>query len=137
VEQTLVLAGSDEVLLDPIKSWASSFKVCQWNERRFCSSSDWHLRQKSNPDTTLVIGINECHIAPLIWPMFGDFHETEQEIALKHWLIERLSWSKALDISLVGCYHICMVCGDTKWVNKKAMYASDSLSILIMIQTPL
>jgi acetyl esterase/lipase len=29
VEQTLVLAGSDEVLLDPIKSWASSFKVCQ------------------------------------------------------------------------------------------------------------
>ncbi|KAJ5965244.1 hypothetical protein N7481_011958 [Penicillium waksmanii] len=72
VEQTLVLAGADEVLLDPIKSWTSTFK-------------------KSNPDTTLVIGERECHVAPLIWPMFGDFHETEQEIALKHWLLERLS----------------------------------------------
>lgn len=28
VEQTLVLAGADEVLLDPIKTWTSKFKVC-------------------------------------------------------------------------------------------------------------
>ncbi|KAL2830832.1 Alpha/Beta hydrolase protein [Aspergillus cavernicola] len=65
VEQTLVLAGADEVLFDPIKAWTSNFK-------------------KSNPDTTLVVGERECHVAPLIWPMFGDFHETELEHALKH-----------------------------------------------------
>lgn len=28
VEQTLVLAGGDEVLLDPIKAWVTSFRVC-------------------------------------------------------------------------------------------------------------
>ncbi|KAJ5875957.1 uncharacterized protein N7529_001541 [Penicillium soppii] len=71
VEQTLVLAGADEVLLDPIKAWFSKF-------------------EKSNPNTTIVVGRNECHVAPLIWPLFGDFHETEQESAIKHWLIERL-----------------------------------------------
>ncbi|OJJ68113.1 hypothetical protein ASPBRDRAFT_210028 [Aspergillus brasiliensis CBS 101740] len=71
VEQTLVLAGSDEVLLDSIKAWVQKFS-------------------KSNPDTTLVIGRNECHIAPLIWPLFNDYHETEQGSALKCWLCERL-----------------------------------------------
>ncbi|GFF39465.1 hypothetical protein IFM58399_05586 [Aspergillus lentulus] len=72
VQQTLVLAGGDETLLDPIKPWVSKFK-------------------KSNPDTTLVIGERECHVAPLVWPMFGDYHETQQEQALKHWLLERLN----------------------------------------------
>ncbi|CAI7657733.1 unnamed protein product [Penicillium discolor] len=71
VEQTLVLAGAHEVLLDPIKAWFSKF-------------------EKFNPNSTLVVGKNECHVAPLIWPLFGDFHETEQESALKHWLLERL-----------------------------------------------
>ncbi|GKZ74306.1 hypothetical protein AnigIFM60653_009927 [Aspergillus niger] len=71
VEQTLVLAGADEVLIDPIKVWTSKF-------------------QKFNPDTTLVVGERECHIAPLIWPMVWDFHETEQEHALKRWLLDRL-----------------------------------------------
>ncbi|GKZ36253.1 hypothetical protein AbraIFM66950_007250 [Aspergillus brasiliensis] len=74
VEQTLVLAGSDEVLLDSIKAWVQTFS-------------------KSNPDTTLVIGRNECHIAPLIWPLFNDYHETEQGSALKSWLCERLRGS--------------------------------------------
>ncbi|KAL6228736.1 hypothetical protein BDW75DRAFT_250734 [Aspergillus navahoensis] len=71
VEQVLVLAGADEVLIDPIKLWTSKFR-------------------KFNPNTTLVVGENECHVAPLIWPMFGDSHETEQERALKCWLLERL-----------------------------------------------
>ncbi|KAL3455601.1 Alpha/Beta hydrolase protein [Aspergillus heterothallicus] len=71
VEQTLVLAGADEVLLDPIRAWVGTFK-------------------KSNPDTTLVVGQNECHVAPLIWPLFGDKRETQQGAALKSWLGERL-----------------------------------------------
>ncbi|GIJ91023.1 hypothetical protein Asppvi_009988 [Aspergillus pseudoviridinutans] len=71
VQQTLVLAGGDEALLDPIKAWVNRFKV-------------------PNPDTTLVIGERECHVAPLVWPMFGDYHETQQARALKHWLLERL-----------------------------------------------
>ncbi|KAL2813775.1 Alpha/Beta hydrolase protein [Aspergillus cavernicola] len=71
VEQTLVLAGGDEVLLDAIKTWMMSFS-------------------KSNPDTTFVVGRKECHIAPLIWPLFGDKHETQQVSVLKSWLSERL-----------------------------------------------
>ncbi|KAJ0413199.1 Alpha/Beta hydrolase protein [Aspergillus carlsbadensis] len=71
VEQTLVLAGGDEVLLDPIMGWVAMFS-------------------KSNPDTTLVVGQGECHIAPLMWPLFGDRHETQQGAALKSWLSERL-----------------------------------------------
>ncbi|KAB8229953.1 putative epsilon-lactone hydrolase [Aspergillus alliaceus] len=72
VQQTLVLAGADEVLVDPIKIWMTKYR-------------------KSNPDTTLVIGEQECHVAPLVWPMFGDPRETQQEHALKHWLLERLT----------------------------------------------
>ncbi|KAH1293238.1 hypothetical protein KXX11_009361, partial [Aspergillus fumigatus] len=72
VRQTLVLAGGDEALSDPIKTWVNSFK-------------------KANHDTALVIGERECHVAPLVWPMFGDYHETQQERALKHWLLERLN----------------------------------------------
>ncbi|KAJ5278683.1 hypothetical protein N7478_004055 [Penicillium angulare] len=72
VEQTLVLAGGDEVLLDPIKAWVTAFS-------------------ESNPDTTFVAGQEECHVAPLIWPLFGDKHETQQGAALKHWLCNRLS----------------------------------------------
>ncbi|KAL3487469.1 Alpha/Beta hydrolase protein [Aspergillus germanicus] len=71
VEQTLVLAGGDEMLLDPIRSWVGKFS-------------------KSNLDTTLVVGHGECHIAPLIWPLFGDKHETQQGAALKSWLADRL-----------------------------------------------
>ncbi|KAH8703915.1 putative epsilon-lactone hydrolase [Talaromyces proteolyticus] len=71
VEQILVLAGTDEMLLDPIKAWTKTFS-------------------KVNPETTLIIGRNECHIAPLVWPMFGDKHETQQGLALKNWLGERL-----------------------------------------------
>ncbi|KAL3442280.1 Alpha/Beta hydrolase protein [Aspergillus insuetus] len=71
VEQTLVLAGGDEMLLDPIRSWVAKFS-------------------KSNPDTTFVVGQDECHIAPLIWPLFGDRHETQQGAALKSWLCDRL-----------------------------------------------
>ncbi|PLB46295.1 putative epsilon-lactone hydrolase [Aspergillus steynii IBT 23096] len=74
VKQTLVLAGGDEVLLDSIMAWVRTFR-------------------KSNPDTTLVIGQNECHVAPLIWPLFYDSHETEQGLALKGWLNERLRHS--------------------------------------------
>jgi hypothetical protein len=48
------------------------------------------VSQKSNPDTTLVVGHGECHIAPLIWLLFGDRHETQQAAALKSWLSDRL-----------------------------------------------
>ncbi|KAE8139372.1 Alpha/Beta hydrolase protein [Aspergillus pseudotamarii] len=71
VEHTLVLAGGDEMLLDSIKAWFKKFS-------------------KVKPETTLIVGQNECHVAPLIWPLFADKHETEQGLALKAWLIERL-----------------------------------------------
>ncbi|KAL3445813.1 Alpha/Beta hydrolase protein [Aspergillus insuetus] len=72
VEQSLVLAGGDEMLLDSIKEWVSRFS-------------------KMNSETTFIVGQNECHIAPLIWPLFGDKTETKQGLALRSWLIERLS----------------------------------------------
>ncbi|RAQ62666.1 hypothetical protein COH20_012788 [Aspergillus flavus] len=72
VEQTVVLAGGDEVLLDPIKAWVENFS-------------------KMNPNTTFIIGRKECHIAPLIWPLFGENHETQQGLLLKNWLRETLS----------------------------------------------
>ncbi|KAJ5335063.1 hypothetical protein N7452_007466 [Penicillium brevicompactum] len=59
VEQTLVLAGGDEVLLDPIEAWVKKFSIF-------------------NSDTTFIVGQKECHVAPLIWPLFGDDHETQQ-----------------------------------------------------------
>jgi acetyl esterase/lipase len=94
VEQTLVLAGSDEMLLDPIRSWVGKFSVCFADLCRciHVTSEDNYanLSQKLNPDTTLVVGQSECHIAPLIWPLFGDRHETQQGAALKSWLSERL-----------------------------------------------
>jgi hypothetical protein len=37
VEQTWVLAGADEVLLDPIKSWTSTFKVGRENKPGYYS----------------------------------------------------------------------------------------------------
>lgn len=40
VEQTLVLAGTDEVLLDPIRTWASKFKVCTCSEKGTCNEGD-------------------------------------------------------------------------------------------------
>lgn len=46
--------------------------------------------KKSNTEATFVIGEKECHIAPIIWPMFGDKHETHQVRALKDWLKARL-----------------------------------------------
>ncbi|KAF3391102.1 hypothetical protein DPV78_011077 [Talaromyces pinophilus] len=72
VEQTLVLAGGDEVLLDPIEAWMKKFS-------------------KRNFNTALIVGRNECHVAPLIWPLFGENRETQQGLALKSWLRERLS----------------------------------------------
>lgn len=47
--------------------------------------------QKMNPNTTFIIGRKECHIAPLIWPLFGENHETQQGLLLKNWLRETLS----------------------------------------------
>ncbi|OJJ54979.1 hypothetical protein ASPSYDRAFT_1160139 [Aspergillus sydowii CBS 593.65] len=71
VQHTLVLAGGAEMLLDSIEAWSKKFS-------------------KMKSETTLIVGRNECHIAPLIWPLFADKHETEQGLALKAWLIDRL-----------------------------------------------
>jgi hypothetical protein len=57
---------------------------CQYKKRGLTNS------KKSNTETTFVIGEKECHIAPIIWPMFGDKHETHQVRALKDWLKARL-----------------------------------------------
>lgn len=46
--------------------------------------------QKRNPNTTLIVGQKEFHIAPLIWLMFAENQETQQGLALKSWLCERL-----------------------------------------------
>ncbi|KAJ5217922.1 uncharacterized protein N7498_000021 [Penicillium cinerascens] len=71
VEHSLVLAGGDEMLLDSIKVWFEKF-------------------QKGNLETTFIVGQNECHIAPLIWPLFADRRETYQGRAMKSWLVDRL-----------------------------------------------
>ena len=87
VEQTVVLAGGDEVLLDPIKAWVENFSVCQISFSLFYYDVlTWPIAC-----TTFIIGRKECHIAPLIWPLFGENHETQQGLLLKNWLRETLS----------------------------------------------
>ncbi|KAH6874361.1 putative epsilon-lactone hydrolase [Thelonectria olida] len=66
VNRTLVVAGENEVFLDPITEWAA------------------------RNETTFVVANDECHIAPLIQPIFGDFRETHQGQAIRDWLIEEL-----------------------------------------------
>lgn len=90
VEHSLVLAGGDEMLLDSIKVWFEKFQVRSdiISSKEFDGHAD-HLK-RGNPETTFVVGPNECHIAPLIWPLFADKHETHQGRAMKSWLIDRL-----------------------------------------------
>ncbi|PVH77428.1 putative epsilon-lactone hydrolase [Cadophora sp. DSE1049] len=71
LEKALIVAGSDEVHLDSIDIFV----------RRFTAS---------NLETTFVVARNECHIAPIVWPAFGDLHETEQEKAIKAWMKSNL-----------------------------------------------
>ncbi|EHY57808.1 hypothetical protein HRR83_005280 [Exophiala dermatitidis] len=72
VEQLLVVAGADEILIDPINQWVDKFKSV-------------------NPDTTTyVVGAHEGHIAPIFNLRFGDTTETEQGKAIKSWMKAKL-----------------------------------------------
>jgi acetyl esterase/lipase len=90
VEQSLVLAGGDEMLLDSIKEWFSRFSVCTIRSSPMPCTYHADKLQKVNSEATFIVGQNECHVAPLIWPLFGDKNETKQGLALKSWLIETL-----------------------------------------------
>ncbi|KFY84896.1 hypothetical protein V500_08900 [Pseudogymnoascus sp. VKM F-4518 (FW-2643)] len=72
VEQVLVVAGADEIFVDPIHAWVTKFRV-------------------TNPNITYMTGEHECHIAPIIWPVFGDFRETKQGRAITDWMRVNLS----------------------------------------------
>ncbi|KAI1638667.1 alpha/beta hydrolase fold protein [Biscogniauxia mediterranea] len=67
VEQALVVSGSDDILSGSINGWVDKFK-------------------EAGNEVTYVVAQNECHIAPLIWPEFGDMRETQQGQAVKSWL---------------------------------------------------
>ncbi|KAL7762823.1 hypothetical protein ACKLNR_006181 [Fusarium oxysporum f. sp. zingiberi] len=71
VERTLVVAGADEVFVDPVTLWIETFKA-------------------AGNEITSVIAKDECHIAPFIWRMFGDTRETQQGQAIKSWLNKEL-----------------------------------------------
>ncbi|OAP58318.1 hypothetical protein AYL99_07408 [Fonsecaea erecta] len=72
VENMLVVAGSNEILVDSIDQWVEKYKSV-------------------NPDSiTYVVGPNEAHIAPIIHLRFGDKAETEQGKAIKSWLKAKL-----------------------------------------------
>jgi len=72
VEHLLCVAGSDEMLVDPINMWVDKYKSV-------------------NPDTiTYVVGKGEAHVAPIIEPRFGNSTETEQGQAINSFLKSRL-----------------------------------------------
>ena len=48
------------------------------------------LHTENKSDTGFIVGHEECHVAPLIWPLFGDNYETQLGHALTNWLCERL-----------------------------------------------
>lgn len=66
-DRVFVTLGSDEALLDGINSWVGKYNSV-------------------NPTIEIVIGKDEVHIAPIVWPMFGDNHETEQGKAIKKFM---------------------------------------------------
>ncbi|RVX75743.1 hypothetical protein B0A52_00099 [Exophiala mesophila] len=71
VEQLLAVAGSDELLVDPIEAWFAKYKSV-------------------NPNTsTLVVAQGEIHIEPIIGPRFGRT-KSEQGEAIKSWLKAKL-----------------------------------------------
>lgn len=93
VEHVLVVAGADEILVDPIGVWVTKFRVRlsrQFQLKRLM------IAQMANPNITFEIGKHECHIAPLIWPLFGDTRETEQGRAIKDWMKAKLCMSQDL-----------------------------------------
>jgi len=71
VNDTLVLAGGEEILRDPVLEWAEKFKSV-------------------NPNTTVVVGKTEAHDEPIYAPMQFDSSEKETGKALKEWLKARI-----------------------------------------------
>ncbi|WEW56695.1 hypothetical protein PRK78_002143 [Emydomyces testavorans] len=67
----LVLAGSDEILLSCINQFVDKLKSVV-------------------PNVTYVVGHDEPHNAPFIYPLIGDTSATQQGKALRSWLSARL-----------------------------------------------
>ena len=43
--------------------------------------------QSSHPETQLVVGNGECHVAPISSLNFGETHKGEQALAIDSWLL--------------------------------------------------
>ena len=71
VKDTLVLAGGEEILRDPIVEWAEKFKSV-------------------NANTTIVVAKTECHDEAIYGPLIMDMSEKETGTALKEWLKAKL-----------------------------------------------
>ncbi|KAL1964236.1 hypothetical protein VTN77DRAFT_7194 [Rasamsonia byssochlamydoides] len=71
VKDVLFLVGGDEVLLSAVEAFYEKFK-------------------SAVPNSTLVKGIHEGHVAPIFNPVIGIKTETQQGRALKEWLAARL-----------------------------------------------
>lgn len=70
VKDTLILAGSEEILRDGVLEWASRFG-------------------QGNPNTTVVVGPREGHDEPIFPTTVADGLETETGKALKEWVHAR------------------------------------------------
>lgn len=78
-DKILVVYGSSEALIDGIEDWVAKYKKGVGQER------------VDNGAISVYVGTNEVHIAPIIWPLFGDHKETESAAEIKRWMIQHLS----------------------------------------------
>lgn len=46
--------------------------------------------QTHKPNVEYMVATGESHVAPIIWPVFGDNHETETGRNIVKWLHDRL-----------------------------------------------
>jgi hypothetical protein len=115
VKDVLFIAGGDEVLLSSLEEFYANFKVCRpifislytsTSIRSFLLrregmempnpslstviTNDLYLVQTAVPNSTLVKGIDEGHVAPIYNRVIGIKTETQQEKALREWLAAKL-----------------------------------------------
>ncbi|KAI9786493.1 MAG: hypothetical protein M1839_006953 [Geoglossum umbratile] len=72
VDEILVVAGRDELLVDDIREFAKKLEA-------------------SHDTTTTVITVNEAHAQPIMDKLFGYTADGEQARAVKTWVSSRLS----------------------------------------------
>lgn len=77
-DKMLIVYGDREALSDSIEDWVERYKRGIGDER------------VKKGGIEVFVGKDEVHIAPIVWPMFGDRKETETGAKIKEWMLKNL-----------------------------------------------